>query len=84
MDDDRHDVLGDLRMNGMDDRNDLTMVVSLVVNRGHRMSDRLDDLRMNVTDDRKTDGNHANRNCVRRDRKMDVNLDAMSHHVMYY
>ena len=82
MDDDRHDVLGDLRMNGMDDRNDLTMVVSLVVNRGHRMSDRLDDLRMNVTDDRKMDGNHVNRNYAPRDLKMDANLDVMSHHVM--
>ena len=71
-------------MNGMDDRNDLTMVVSLVVNRGHRMSDRLDDLRMNVTDDRKMDGNHVNRNYAPHDLKMVVNLDAMSHHVMYY
>ena len=81
--DDRHDVLDDLRMNGMDDRNDLTMVVSLDVSLCHRMSDRLDDLRMSDRlDDRKMDGNHVNRNCAPRDRKMDVNLDAMSHHVM--
>ena len=30
LDDDRHDVLGDLRKNVMDDRNDLMMVVNLL------------------------------------------------------
>ncbi len=63
-------------------RHDLTMVVSLDVNRGRRMSGRLDDLRMNVTDDRKMGGNHVNRSCVRHDLKMDVNLDEMNLHGM--
>lgn len=85
-DDDRHDVLDVRRMNEMDDRSDLTMVVSLDVSLDvslcHRRSDRLDDHRMNVTDDRNLDGNHVNRNYAPRGLKMDVNLDAMSHHAM--
>ena len=86
--DDRSDLMMVVNLyrhtNVMDDRNDLTMVVSLDVSRGHRMSDLLDDLRMNVTDDRKMNENPVNRSCVRHDLKMDVNLDEMSHRVMYY
>ena len=79
----RHDLKMDAKMDGnlyhhtnvMDDRNDLTMVVSLDVSRGLRMNDRLDDPNL--------DANHENHNCVRHDLNLDVNLDAMSHRVMY-
>ena len=65
-------------------------------NHDHRMSDRLDDQnlvakmdgnlypRMNVMDDLNLDASRANRNCALHDQMKDVNLDAMSHHVMYY
>ena len=46
------------------------------VSRGHDMNGLLDDLNLDV--------NLLNRNCARHDRKMDVNLDVMSHRVMYY
>ena len=67
---------------------DLKLGVSLVVNRGHHMNDRLGghsmgvdrhdvlgDLRTNVTDDRNDlmmVVNHVNRNCVLLDRNLDV------------
>jgi hypothetical protein len=79
-----------LRMNGMDDRNDLNLDVSL----GLHMSDLLDDHstdddhhdalvghRKNGMDDRNdlmTDVNRVNRNYAPRDRKMGANLDAMN------
>ena len=45
------------------------------------MMDASHDHRMNVTDDLNLDVSRVNRNCVRRDLKMDVNLDVMSHRV---
>jgi hypothetical protein len=61
--DDLHDVLDDLRKNGMGDlKMDGTADVSLC-------------LRMNGTDDLKTDENHVSRNCVRRDLMMVVTMD---------
>jgi hypothetical protein len=66
----------DHRMSVMGDRNDLKMDGTTDVSRGHHMNGLLDDLNL--------DANHVNRNCVRRDQMKDVNLDAMSHRVMYY
>ena len=40
--------------------------------------------RMNVMDDLNLDASRANRNCALHDQMKDVNLDAMSHRVMYY
>ena len=88
MGDDHRDVLVGHRMNVMDDRNDLNLVVTKDVNRDLRTNDPLDDLnldvtmdvsrdlRMNVKDDRKTDGNHVSRNYVLPDQKTGGNLDA--------
>ena len=102
------------RMNVMDDRNDLMMVVNLLnrncalrdlktgaslgVNRGHRMSDRLDDqndLKMGGTtdvsrvirmsdrlDDQNLGVSRVIRNCVRRDLMTDGNLDVNRDHHM--
>jgi hypothetical protein len=123
LDDDHHDVLGDLRMNAMDDRNDLMMDVNLLnrncvrhdripdvnsdgttdVNLYRHTNGRLDDLNLDVKMDasrvNRRSGVHLNAQLVYehrvdltidpecyalRDPKMDVNLDAMSHHVMYY
>jgi hypothetical protein len=68
---------------------DLNLAVKTGVSHDHRTNDLLVDhsmddglttvanlcLRMNGTDDRNLDVSRANRSCVRRDRKMDVNLD---------
>ena len=72
-------------------RHDLMTDESLDGNRDLRMNDLLDahsmdddhrdvlvDHRMNVTDELKMVGNLLNRNCVRHDRNLDVNLDAMN------
>ena len=88
MDDDHRDVLGDLRKNVMDDRNDLMMVVNLL-NRNCALHDQNLDAkmdgnlypRMNVMDDLNLDASRANRNCALHDQMKDVNLDAMSHRV---
>jgi hypothetical protein len=92
-DGDRHDVPVGHRMNVKDDlnlgasrvnRNYAPHDQNLVAKTGGttdaslclRLNDRLDDLSL--------DASRANRNCVRRDQMKDVNLDAMSHRVMYY
>ena len=80
----RHDRMTDGTTDGnlyrhtnvMGDRNDLKMDGTTDVSRGHDMNGLLDDLNLDV--------NLLNRNCARHDRKMDVNLDVMSHRVMYY
>ena len=90
-DDDRHDALVGHRKNVMDDLSDLNSDV----NRGRRMNDLLADHlmdddrhvvlvghRMNVKDDQNLGANRVNRNYALRDRKMDVNLGAMSLRVM--
>ena len=61
----------DHRMSVMGDRNDLKMDGTTDVNLYRHTNGRLDDLNLDVS--------RVNRNYVRRDRKMDVNLDAMSH-----
>ena len=89
MDGDHHDALVGHHKNGMDDRNALKMVVSLLnrnyvrhdlkmvlkmaVNLGLRMSDPLDDHSMVV--------NLLNRNYAPRDLMMDANLDGKNLHV---
>ena len=106
-DDRKMGVKMDVKMDGnlyrhtnvTDDRNDLTMVVSLDVSRGHRMSDRLDDQNLDVSRVNRRTGVHLNAQLVyehrvdltidpecyvRHDLMTDVNLDAMSHRVMYY
>jgi hypothetical protein len=60
-------------------RHDLMTDGKMDGNLCHRMNDRLDDL-----NDLKMVVNLLNHNCAHRDPKMDVNLDAMSHRVMYY
>ena len=95
--DDHRDVPVGHRMNVMDVPNDLMTDGNLDASRDLRMSDRLDDrnldddrhdvlgdLRKNVMDDLNLDASRANRNCALHDQMKDVNLDAMSHHVMYY
>ena len=74
--DDHRDVPVGHRMNVMDVPNDLMTDGNLDASRGHRMSDLLVD--------QSSDVSRANRNCVRRDQMTDVNLDAMSHLLMYY
>ena len=70
MDDDHHDALVGHRKNGMDD---LNLDVKTGENRDRRMNDLLDDLNLVAS--------RVNRNCVRRDRNLGANLDAMNHHV---
>jgi hypothetical protein len=72
-DDDHRDVLVDHHMNGTDDRNDLNLDVKTGENRDRRMNDLLDDLNLVAS--------RVNRNCVRRDRNLGANFDAMNHHV---
>jgi len=88
--DDHRDVPVGRRMNGMDDRNDLMMVVNLLnrncalrdlktgaslgVNRGHRVNGLLDDLNLDVS--------RVNRNCARHDLTMVVSLDVSRGHRM--
>jgi hypothetical protein len=69
-DDDHHDALVGHRKNGMDD---LNLDVKTGENRDRRMNDLLDDLNLVAS--------RVNRNCVRRDRNLGANLDAMNHHV---
>jgi hypothetical protein len=84
-DDDHRVVPVGHRMNGMDDP---SLGVKMDVSRDLRRNDRLDDHsmdddhrdvlvdhHMSGMDDRKTDGNHVNRNCVRRDLNLVVKMD---------